>query len=109
MRFHIDWYEPSLFDKPYSLGTRAFAFQSERECYDEIRYGGVVSVGRRFKNRWYGEVSGRVEGVEIDDLDDEAPQDVRDVEGTSLLDGSQGHADPRQDRQQVASFQRRPF
>ncbi|MCK4626207.1 MAG: outer membrane protein assembly factor BamA [Phycisphaerae bacterium] len=90
MRFHVDWREPYLFDKPYSLGTRAFAFTSGRECYDETRYGGVVSVGHRFKNRWYGEVSSRIEGVQVDDLDDNAPQDVRDVEGTTFLISAKG-------------------
>ncbi len=90
MRFHIDWSEPSMFDTPYSLGTRAFVFTSGRESYDETRYGGVVSVGRRFKNLWYGELAGRIEGVQVDDLDDNAPQDVRDVEGTSALAGVKG-------------------
>ncbi|MDY7010999.1 MAG: outer membrane protein assembly factor BamA [Planctomycetota bacterium] len=90
MRFHIDWREPYLFDKPYSLGTRAFVFTSGRESYDETRYGGVVSVGRRFENRWYGEVAGRVEGVRVSDLDDDAPGDVRDVEGTTALAGVKG-------------------
>jgi len=90
MRFRIDWREPYLFDKPYSLGTRAFVFTSGRESYDETRYGGLVSVGRRFKNRWYGEVAGRVEGVRVNDLDDDAPRDVRDVEGTTALAGVKG-------------------
>ncbi len=90
MRFHIDWREPYLFDKPYSLGTRAFVFTSGRECYDETRYGGVVSFGHRFKNRWYGEVSSRIEGVRVDELDDNAPRDVRDVEGTTFLTSAKG-------------------
>lgn len=89
-RFRIDWREPYLFDKPYSLGTRAFVFTSGRESYDETRYGGLVSVGRRFKNRWYGEVAGRAEGVELSDLDDDAPADVRAVEGTTALAGVKG-------------------
>ncbi len=90
MRFYIDWREPYLFDKPYSLGTRAFAFTSNRECYDETRYGGNVSVGHRFKNRWYGEVSGRAEGIRVDDLSRHAPRDVRDVKGTTFLTGAKG-------------------
>ncbi len=90
MRFSIDWREPYLFDKPYTLGTRAFAFTTGRESYDETRYGGIVSLGRRFKNRWYGEVAGRIEGVQVDDLDDDAPKDVRDVKGTTALMGVKG-------------------
>lgn len=90
MRFHIDWFEPYLFDQPYSLGTKAFVFTRVRESYDEMRYGGVVSVGHRFRNRWYGEVATRLEGVEIDELDSDAPRDVRDDEGTHALLGVKG-------------------
>jgi len=90
MRFHIEWFEPALFDRPYSLGTRAFLFNRGRESYDETRYGGVVSVGHRFKNRWYGELATRAEGVEIDDLDDDAPPEVIEDEGNHFLLGFKG-------------------
>jgi len=90
MRFRIEWFEPYLFDQPYSLGTKAFVFTRDRENYDETRYGGVVSVGRRFRNRWYGEVSSRIEGVEIDNLDSDAPPEVMSDAGTHALVGMKG-------------------
>jgi len=91
MRFRADWREPYLFDKPYSLGTRAFVFSSGRETYDESRYGGLVSLGHRFKNRWYGEVAGRIEGIRVDGIDrKKAPPDVWDVAGSSTLAGLKG-------------------
>jgi outer membrane protein assembly complex protein YaeT len=90
MRFYIDWFAPYLFDRPYSLGTRAFVFTHERENYDETRYGGVVSVGHRFKNRWYGEVSSRVEGVRIHNLSSSAPPEVVADGGTNLMTGVKG-------------------
>ncbi len=91
MRFRIDWREPYLLDMPISLGTRAFAFTSGRETYDETRYGGLVSLGRRFPNRWYAEVAGRVEGVRVSNLDmPEAPMDVRDDAGTTGVAGVKG-------------------
>jgi outer membrane protein assembly factor BamA len=90
MRFHVDWFEPRLFDQPYSLGTKAFLFTRGRENYDETRYGGVVSVGHRFRNRWYGEVSSRVEGVRIHNLDSDAPPEVRSDSGTHALVGVKG-------------------
>ncbi len=90
MRFHINWFEPYLFDQPYSLGTKAFLFTRGRESYDETRYGGVVSFGHRFKNRWYGELSSRLEGVNIDNLDDDAPSEVSQDAGTSVLVGLKG-------------------
>lgn len=85
MRFSIDWWEPYLFDQPYSLGVRAFLFTRQREKYDETRFGPVVSVGHRFKNRWYGELSTRLEGVEITDLASTAPPEIRKVQGASAL------------------------
>ena len=90
MRFHIEWFEPALFDLRYSLGVRAFLFNRARESYDETRYGGVVSFGHRFKNRWYGELATRAEGVTIDDLDDDAPPEVRADEGEHFLLGLKG-------------------
>ena len=90
MRFYLEWQEPALFDQPYSLGTRLFLFNRAREGYDETRYGGVVSVGHMFKNRWYGEVATRLEGVDINNIDHDAPPEVRDVEGTSFLAGVKG-------------------
>ncbi len=90
MRYHIEWFEPYLFDRPYSLGTKAMFFTRERENYDETRYGGVVSVGHRFKNRWYGEVSSRIEGIRLDNLDSDAPPEVTSDAGTHALIGMKG-------------------
>ncbi len=90
MRFRIDWLEPALFDRPYSLGTRVFLFNRGRESYDETRYGGLVSFGHRFKNRWYGELATRAEGVRIDELDDDAPPEVVEDEGSHFLLGLKG-------------------
>jgi outer membrane protein assembly complex protein YaeT len=87
MRFSIDWFEPYLLDQPYSLGSRTFLFSRIRESYDETRFGEVVSVGHRFPNRWYGELSGRIEGVDISHIDSNAPKQVTDVKGTSFLVG----------------------
>jgi outer membrane protein assembly complex protein YaeT len=90
MRFYVDWFEPYVFDLPYSLNTRAFLFTRERESYDETRYGGVVSVGHLFRNRWYGELSGRIEGVEIEDLKSDAPPEVLADAGSHLMVGIKG-------------------
>jgi outer membrane protein insertion porin family len=90
MRFYIEWLEPYLFDRPYSLGTRAYLFTRGREDYFETRYGGFVSFGHRFKNRWYGELATRIEGIEVSDLDFDAPPEVRQVAGTTALAGLSG-------------------
>ena len=89
-RFRIDLREPSLMDGPYSVGGGLFGFNSQRESYDETRYGAIGSLGRKFPNRWYGELGGRIEGIAIDGLDHDAPHDVRDVEGANFLVGLKG-------------------
>jgi outer membrane protein insertion porin family len=90
MRFHIAWFEPSLFDSPYSLGEKVYLFDRGREDYDERRYGDVVSLGRRLPNRWYAELAATVEGVEVRDVDDDAPPEVKEVEGSHALLGLKG-------------------
>jgi len=87
MQFHIDWFEPYLYDRNYSLGQKIYYFDRARESYDETRVGYVPSLGHRFANKWYGEISARVEDVNIDNLDDDAPPEVREVEGSSFLTG----------------------
>ncbi|HUT59680.1 MAG TPA: outer membrane protein assembly factor BamA [Phycisphaerae bacterium] len=90
MRFSIDWWEPYLFDRPYSLGVRGFLFNRAREKHDETRYGPVVSVGHMFKNRWYGELSTRLEGIEVTNVASTAPPEVFQVQGTNMLLGVRG-------------------
>jgi outer membrane protein assembly complex protein YaeT len=86
-RFNIEWENPAIFDLSYSAGLQAFLFSRQRETYDETRYGGVASLGHRFKNRWYGELAVRGEEVVIDHLDRHAPPEVREVEGGNALLG----------------------
>ncbi|MCP4374823.1 MAG: outer membrane protein assembly factor BamA [bacterium] len=90
MRYHVEWFDPMLFDKPYSAGVKAFAFNRNRNDYDEGRIGTVLSLGHRFKNRWYGELATRIEGVRIDDVDTAAAMELHDVEGAHLLAGLKG-------------------
>jgi len=90
MRYHVEWFDPMLFDLPYSAGVKAFAFNRNREDYDESRLGAVFSVGHRFKNRWYGELATRVEGIRIDDVDTLAAPELMAVNGAHFLAGFKG-------------------
>jgi outer membrane protein assembly complex protein YaeT len=88
--FNISWYEPALFDQPYSLDVNAFLSTHGRESYDIQRLGAVTSVGHRFENRWYGQVSVQTAWVQIDNIDHDAPLDVRDVEGDHFMPSVKG-------------------
>ena len=90
MRFHVEWFEPYLFDQPYSLGVKMFLFTRDWESYDELRAGPVVSLGHRFANDWYGEVSTRVEYVDVGSVDTGAPPDVKADEGSHGQVGFKG-------------------
>jgi outer membrane protein insertion porin family len=90
MRGHVEWFEPYLMDLPYSLGVKGYVFERERDRYDERRFGAVTSLGHTFKNRWYGELSNRIEGVDIRDVDSMASKDVMDVEGMNFLVSMKG-------------------
>lgn len=90
MRFHLSWFEPYLYDKDYSLGVKGFFWRRDRDDYDEQRGGGVVTLGHRFKNRWYGELATRVVGVELDNLDNNIAEEIEDDAGTSFLTGFKG-------------------
>ncbi len=66
MRFNIAWFTPYIFDLPYSLGVKGYLFNRGYNDYDVTRLGVQTSVGHRFKNRWYGELSNRIEGIQMD-------------------------------------------
>ena len=79
--------EPRLFETDYSLGGQVFYRLREFDDYDEERYGGRSSVGRRFGDRWVGNVSLRAEWVDLDDIDASAPVDVFEVSDQNLVTG----------------------
>jgi len=72
------------------LGAKVFVFNRGREDYDELRYGGVFSFGHRFKNRWYGELAARLEGVDVQSVKSTAPPEVTAVAGSNVLLGLKG-------------------
>jgi outer membrane protein insertion porin family len=84
----IEWFEPYLFDKPYSLGLAGYGFTATRDGYDETRVGVNASLGHRFFNGWYGEIAQRAELVDVGNVDDDAAKDIRDVEGGNLILGT---------------------
>jgi outer membrane protein assembly complex protein YaeT len=90
---HADWFEPYMFDLPYTLGASIFYFDAQRplrETYNETRYGVTGSVGHRFDNGWYAEFATRAEDVWVHDLTDRAPPEVRADAGTNFLLGLKG-------------------
>jgi len=85
LRARVDWTEPYLFDRPINLNIGAYTFSRERESYDEAATGAMVSIGKLFKNRWYGGVTVQPQGLRLGNLEDDAPSEVRADRGDSFL------------------------
>jgi len=66
----IRFTEPWIFDQPYSFTTELYLRNRQREDYNDNRYGGRISLGRRFTDIWSGSVGLRAEHIEIDNIDD---------------------------------------
>lgn len=88
-RVTVGWSTPYIYDQPYSLSGKLFLYDRGQESYDETHLGTQWSVGHRFKNRWYGQLSMRYENVDLQ-ADNDAPLEVMEDDGDHTLVGLQG-------------------
>jgi len=84
-KYRVSFREPYLFDQPITLSTTLFYFDSNRYDYDEKRLGGQLSLGRRFKRALSVQTGVRLEAIDIDEIDVNAPSDVFEVAGSNFL------------------------
>ena len=85
--YSISFTEPYLKNKPISLDVVALSREWGRECYDEGRLRGYVGFEKRYKNRWRRSIGFRAENVDVDDVDPDAPKEIKDVKGDNSLAG----------------------
>lgn len=85
--YSISLSDPALFDTDYSGSVGAFYMTRQYRQYDENRFGGNFSVGRRFGERWTAAATFRMAEVELSDIDVDAPVDVYEVEDPHFLTG----------------------
>ncbi|MHC4568192.1 MAG: BamA/OMP85 family outer membrane protein [Planctomycetota bacterium] len=85
--YSITFTEPYLNDKPTSLEVAGSSWERWQESHDERKTKGFIGLRKRHKSRWRGSVGFRVEGVDVHNLDFDAPQEIRDVEGDNSLIG----------------------
>ncbi|MBN2183376.1 MAG: BamA/TamA family outer membrane protein [Sedimentisphaerales bacterium] len=86
--YSVSFTEPYLNDKPLSLTVAGSGREWWRESHVEKTSRGYVGLGKRFENKWRGNLGFRVENVEIEDIDLDAPQEIYDVKGYNLLLGT---------------------
>ncbi len=85
LRFKISFLEPYLFGYDWSLGTDLYNTARGRESWSEDRLGMQLSIGRKVGQDSIVKLSYRLESVNVDDVDNNAPRDVVAVEGRSLV------------------------
>lgn len=85
--FSVNFTEPYLYDKPVSLDTIASSFERMQESYDEKRVKGYLGLEKRYRDDWRRGFSVRAENVDVDDIDPDAPVEVKDVKGGTSLYG----------------------
>lgn len=86
--YAISLSEPRLFETDYSLSLSGFFRTRFFRDHDEDRLGARVSLGRRFGDRWTASLSLRVERVELNDIDADAPVDLFEAAGPDTLIGA---------------------
>jgi outer membrane protein assembly complex protein YaeT len=85
--YSISFTEPYFKNKPISLDVGGSSREWERESYDENTLRGYVGFEKRYKNRWRRSIGFRLEDVDVDGIDFDAPKEIKDVKGGNALAG----------------------
>jgi outer membrane protein insertion porin family len=86
-QYSITFTEPFLMDKPISMDATGAYGMRRQESYDETRTKGLLGFDRRYKEGWHQGIGFRAEDVRISDVDDDAPKEVKEFEGSNFLTG----------------------
>jgi outer membrane protein insertion porin family len=89
-RYSISLSDPYVFGTDYSAGGAAFYQTRKFNEYSEDRFGGQVSVGRKFGERWSGAITVRAADIDLHNIDAGAPVDVFAVQAPHILTGLGG-------------------
>ena len=86
----LSWTEPWIFDKPLSFGFDLYASEHDKSgstgyAYDEKRDGGDIRFGKEFTETLRGDLTYRIETVDISNLDDNVSQELKDEEGKNTI------------------------
>ena len=87
-QYSVRFSDPYWRDEPIRMDVEGRAWDWYRESHDEGRLRGALEFERRLENRWRRSIGFRGENVTIDDLDYDAPQEIRDFEGDTTLFGA---------------------
>ncbi len=85
--YSISFTEPYFKNRPISLNLVGLSRDWERESYDENRLRGYIGFEKRYRNRWRRSVGFRVENVDVDSVESDAPEEINSVKGSNALMG----------------------
>ena len=86
-QYSVTFTEPFLMDKPIEMTIGAAYWMRGRESYDETRTKAFIGFDKRYKGGWHQGITTRFENVNIDDIDDDAPREVKEWAGNNFLTG----------------------
>ena len=86
----LSWTEPWIFDKPISFGIDLYASEHDKSgttgyAYDETRRGGDIRFGKEFSETLRGDLTYKIESVDIANLDSNVSQALKDEEGKNTI------------------------
>jgi len=87
-QYSVQFTEPYFRDKPMSFSVGGQSWERWYESHDEKRKKVYVGFRKRYRNFWRTSFGLRVENVEVEDIDFDAPQEVIDFKGYNLLIGT---------------------
>ncbi len=86
-QYYVQFTDPYWRDRPITFDLLGRSWERYRESYDEGRLKGFVGFEQRLKGRWRRSIGFRAEDVKVNNLDFDAPQEIRDVVGDNQLFG----------------------
>ncbi len=86
-RYTLTFSNPYWHDKPIGYDFSLMSYSRWLESYDERRANATVGFEHRKWGKWRKSITLRTENVLVEDLEYDAPQAIRDVEGDNMLFG----------------------
>lgn len=83
--YQVAFNEPYIFDSDYFMDSSLYLYDRLREDWQEDRVGGTVGFGKRFGDVWSAQLRTKLETVDVNDIEDSAPEDVHDVAGDNTI------------------------
>ncbi len=93
--YNVSWTDPWIFGYPYLMGFDFYRASHERRedigwAYDETRYGGDLVFGKEFTDYLKGNLTYKLENVDIENIIDNASQDFKNEQGSNWISGLTG-------------------